>query len=331
MPDEFLEVTKPLVKMLWGEGYFTVPLPERGKKEFKLDMPAFERFDIVAMKWEGEELDVKGIECKIRAGDGIPQARTYQLCMPDVYIASKEEIDEKLAEKLNQYGIGYVQVSESSIKIALEPRRSPFFNRRFYEGEMLPRLITILSFHDFMIECLGMDREEILRKADLGVQKEHLWISNVKASDDVQWSSVWLDGTIRFGVNIEGAEVVRRTFHKRSEKEVKSFFDKLKKLPENFIVRFEDRCPGCPEEKLKPGMQHGPFKELKWHEKWIKELSEDDLNFMAEKIQKYEYIEFGVWAEICRKEEIHSWTRKELLIRMKRHKERLDEIMTFFR
>ncbi|RLI78863.1 hypothetical protein DRP07_10630, partial [Archaeoglobales archaeon] len=85
MPDEFSEITKPLIEMLWEEGYFTVPLPERGKKEFKLDMPAFERFDIVAMKWEDEELDVKAVECKFQVRDGIPQAITYQLCIPDVY------------------------------------------------------------------------------------------------------------------------------------------------------------------------------------------------------------------------------------------------------
>jgi len=52
---------------------------------------------------------------------------------------------------------------------------------RFYEGEVLPRLITILYF---MIECLGVDRKEILKRADLGVQKEKLWISNVKAIEE---------------------------------------------------------------------------------------------------------------------------------------------------
>jgi len=67
----------------------------REKKEFKLDMPAFKRFDIVAMKWDDEELKVKAVESKIHAKDAIPQARTYQLCIPEVYVVAKE-IDENL-------------------------------------------------------------------------------------------------------------------------------------------------------------------------------------------------------------------------------------------
>ena len=51
MMNEFERITKPVVKYLWNEGYFTVPLPRDERKEFKLDMPAFERFDIVAIRW----------------------------------------------------------------------------------------------------------------------------------------------------------------------------------------------------------------------------------------------------------------------------------------
>ena len=330
MPDEFSEITKPLIKEMWEEGYFTIPLPGKGKKEFRLDMPAFERFDVIAMKWDGEELKVNGIECKIRAKDAIPQARTYQLCIPDVYIASREKISKELAEKLNQYGIGYIEVSKDTIKTVLESRRSFLFNKRFYENEVLPRLTTILIFYDYMEKCLGIDREKILEKIDLGIQREYLWISNIRASDNVQWSMTYNGSTktMRFGINLESVKVIRKTFHNKSREEVLTFFKKLKKqLPGNFIIKFENRCPGYPERRMFPGISHQPFNELGVSQKRVLELSENDINFMAEKIRSYEYIEFGIWIEICKEREIQSWTRKDLLRKIKYYKEKyLQEI-----
>ena len=48
---------------------------------------------------------------------------------------------------------------------------------------------------------------------------------------------------------------------------------------------------------------------------------------MAEKIRSYEYIEFGIWIEIYKEREIQSWTRKDLLRKIKYYKEKfLQEI-----
>jgi len=56
----------------------------------------------------------------------------------------------------------------------MEVRRSPFFNRRFYEAEVVPKATTVLLFQDFMTKCLGMNRDEILNEADLGVEEDEL-------------------------------------------------------------------------------------------------------------------------------------------------------------
>ena len=39
-------------------------------------------------------------------------------------------------------------------------------------------------------------------------------------------------------------------------------------------------------------------------------------------IDKYKYIEFGIWVEICKKEEIHSWTGEEFWRKMEYYKKK---------
>ncbi|MCD6458125.1 MAG: hypothetical protein J7K82_04670, partial [Thermoproteales archaeon] len=309
------------------------PLPGVGLKEFRLDMPAFERFDVVAARWDGEgldDVDVKVVECKLEPGAAIPQARTYQLCVPSVYIASNRELDGQLAKKLDRYGIGYIEVSKGSARVVLEARRSSLFSVNFYRSEVLPRVVTLLLFYDFVTKLLGMPRSEVPRKADYSLKRDYLWISHVKASEDVQWSMVYDAGRgiMRLGLNVESTNVVRKCFHGRSLEEVRQFFEWLRDfLPRNFILTFENRCPECPRVKFKPGMQHGPFKELGWRSKPLLDLSNGELDFIAEKILSYEYVEFGVWAIILTLSELPSWTRSALLKQVKHYKERyLDEV-----
>lgn len=316
---EFQKITEPLIKKLWKEGYFTIPMPGKERKEFKLDMPAFKRFDIFAAKWENDQLKVLAVESKIRAAEGIPQARTYQLCIPEVYVASiNEENNRELIEKFIKYGIGYIAVIKGSPQVLVEPRRSPFFNRKFYESEVVPRAITILGFYDFMSKCLGKDRDEILRDTDLGVEVNYLWISDRKSSEGIQWSMVYDGDTIRFGINLESVKAIENAFSKKSESHIKSLFNEIKQLPKNFRIKFERRCPEG--EKFRRGMQHVPYTELGKSEKRVTELSDKDISFMAKKAKNDKYIEFGIWVDICKKEEIPSWNRNELWRKMEYYK-----------
>lgn len=59
---EFDTITQYVAKYYWDRGYFTVPLPRKTIKEFKIDMPAFERFNLIVVKWQNNEVDVKAIE-----------------------------------------------------------------------------------------------------------------------------------------------------------------------------------------------------------------------------------------------------------------------------
>jgi len=337
--EEFEKVTKPLINFFWNEGYFTIPLPGAGLKEFRLDMPAFERFDIVIARWDGEgvdDIDVGVVECKLKPDEGVPQARTYQLCVPKVYVASNRKADNKLAEKLNRYGLGYIEVSNGSPRIVLEPRRSMLFNANFYRSEVLPRVVTLLLFHDFMIEFLGMSRDKILEKVDYSLQKDYLWISHVRATESVQWTAAYEyeaeKGVMRFGLNIESTNAVKTCFHGRSLEEARRLLYWLREfLPGNFILRFDNRCPEYPKVKFKPGMRHKPFKDLGWSSRQLLEVSDEDLDFIAEKVRIYPYVEFGLWIKIFTAEELFSWTRRDLLKRMKYYKEKyLDEVVRRF-
>jgi len=326
MGEEFKEITMPVVNHLWREGYFTIPLPGGEKrKEFKLDIPAFKRFDILAMKWRGRELDVKAVESKMRGKEAIGQARIYQLYIPEVYIASNEEIDSTLIKKLNEYGIGYIKISSETPEILVESRKSAFFNRKAYETEVVPKSVLILSFYDFLVNCLGKERDEILKKIDYGVKENYLWISDRKSTEGIQWSATYNGASIRFGINLESVTAIENAFINKTEEEIRGVFEKIKRLPGNFYISFEDRCPGG--GRFKKGMEHRPFKELdNEKEKMVGELSNKHINFMIQK-SKYKYLEFGIWVEICKKEEIPSWTGEEFWRKMEYYKKKyLDEI-----
>ena len=325
---EFEMITEPLIESFWNDGYFTIPLPGAGMKEFKLDMPAFERFDLVAMRWdksrELDDIDVRVVECKLRPSEAISQARTYQLCAPDVYIASNKALDNRLMSRLDRYGIGYIMVSEGIVRTVLESRRSSLFNINFYRSEMLPRVVTLLLFNDFITGILGVSRDEV-KNVDYGFKKNYLWISNISASKGVQWSMVYDadKGLMRFGLNLESVNVVKNVFHGKSRREVKSFFKWIKELlPGNFLIKFENRCPRCPQGKLMPGMKHEAFKELGWSMKPLAMLTKEELNFIADKIRVYDYVELGLWAIIFKQEELLSWTKTSLLDKAREYKEK---------
>jgi hypothetical protein len=151
---EFGLITRHVVNYFREQGYFTIPLPGKGMKEFRLDLPAFKRFDIVAMKWkEKDDVEIKAVESKLEPKEAILQALIYQLSTPEVYIASNKDIDEELEELLKVCGIGYISVSASNnVCIKLEPKRELVRSRLFprYHNELLLRSRAILGFYDFM-------------------------------------------------------------------------------------------------------------------------------------------------------------------------------------
>jgi hypothetical protein len=321
--NEFKCVTKPLIEYLWNKDYFVVPLPrEKERKEFELDIPAFKKFDIVAMKWSEIGVEVKAIESKMKVYEAIPQARVYQLCMPNVYIASTEKnIDEKLLKSLNDYGIGYIVVSKSGKSITqIEARTSQFFNKSYYESEVLLRVIAILGFYDFMNKNLHMERREILGSIDLGFRVEYVWISDRSAEEGIQWSSGGSGEGISFGINLESVNAIKNAFFGKKEEDIINLFNnKIKNLPKNFRVIFERRCEEG--ERYMPGKKHVPFNELGWKEKKVSELNDKDIKFMIKEVRRNEYIHFGIYVDICRKEEIRSLDRNSILGKIKRFKE----------
>jgi len=259
------------------------------------------------------------VESKKSAAEGIPQARVYQLCMPNVYVASLEsKIENDLAEKFQRYGIGYVSVSEGEPKVLIESRVSPFFNRRFYESEVVPRVVMVLGFCDFMTRCLDIKRDDIQSKIDLGVKLDYLWVSDRKSSEGIQWSSIYTRERFRFGLNLESVKAITTAFARKSEKDILDVFNKIRELPRNFYVKFERRCPEG--SRFIRGAQHHKFRELGWNEKIAPELEDKDVKFMLKKAKEDNLIEFGIWAEICRKEEITVLKREDLWRKMEYHK-----------
>jgi hypothetical protein len=70
-----------------------------------------------------------------------------------------------------------------------------------------------------------------------------------------------------------------------------------------------------------PGKKHVPFNELGWKEKKVSELNDKDIKFMIKEVRRNEYIHFGIYVDICRKEEIRSLDRNSILGKIKHFKE----------
>jgi len=51
--------------------------------------------------------------------------------MPEVFVASTEEIDEKLIQKFDRYEVRYIAVIEEKLKVMVESRISPFLTEIF--------------------------------------------------------------------------------------------------------------------------------------------------------------------------------------------------------
>ncbi|MEM2251246.1 MAG: hypothetical protein QW704_03000 [Candidatus Hadarchaeales archaeon] len=320
MRDEFTEITRPLVDALWKQGYFTIPLPRGKRKEFKLDLPAFERFDVVAFRWEDEEPEIIAVESKKDPEKGVPQARTYQLCIPKVYVASRNK--PKDYQEFFKHGVGLILVQDSQPRIEIEARTSFLFNREFYRRSVLPMIKTIQAFYEFMYEILLLKyppkerREKILNQIDFGVRIDYLWVSDRKSTAGIQWSVVCGEEMIRFGVNLESVKATTDAFGNKNKDEVEEIFDYIRKdLPKDFILHFEQR--GKPEKRFYPGQPHEPFPELGKNRFTLSELTGENFEFMIREVMRNRLLEFGVWGILARGEEIFSISKNELYQKMK--------------
>ncbi|MFE3846218.1 hypothetical protein ACFL1L_05115, partial [Thermoplasmatota archaeon] len=249
------------------------------------------------MKWDENKIKIKAIESKFEANKGLPQARTYQLCIPDVYVAAKDKkLEENLFQKYESYGVGYISVpkSNSKPKILIEPRKSRFFNWKFYEDEVYPRIYTFLAFYDFMDKCLKNNREEILKNICFGIlvgKSDYVWVSDKPADRGIQWSLYYMNNKYRFGLNLESVYPIRQSFNNKDVKELKRIMKEVSKLPKNFIIIFDRRCEVG--TKFKPGLEHVPFEEFGGHEKRIRDMKQKDYDFIIEKTREDELVEAG--------------------------------------
>ncbi len=325
MGEEFEKITKHVVKYWWDKGYFTIPLPKKGRKEFKLDLPAFKKFDILVMKWkEQDNVEIKAVESKLEPEEAIPQALIYQLCTPEVYIASNtliDDIDEDLKKLLKVCGIGYISVSDKEVCIKPKPKRRRGRSQLvpMYRDELLSRARAILGFYDFMEKGFGMEREDILEKIDYGVRTK--WISDKKANSGIQWSLICDEDPVEFGINLECADVFRKCFSEKTEDEIKDLLNNIRKrLPPNFLIKFMRRC----EKGKKPGRggEYKKFSKLEWKKRKIGKLSKKDIELIPQiiKEEKEGYVWFGVYGEVCKRREFLS--RDDFLGKLKDIKEK---------
>lgn len=331
MNEEFALVSRPIIRSFWDQGYFTMPMPGDVQTEFKLDLPAFERLDIIAMKWNDEDLDVIAVESKMRKGsaeqkakalEAVPQARTYQLCIPEVYIASNERLEDFKAKDLRdfeRYGIGLISVDSGSVKCLVSPRKSRLFNRIFFETEVVPRVKVALGFCDFLTEVQGWDRERILREMTYGITREpdQLWLSDREASSGIQWSTVLDERSLRFGVNIENSTILANAIKGKPDDEIRSILKEIRTFPSNARLCFHRRCPL--DKSFVRGSRHTAYPGFD-EGKPAYEITDSEIEFIIKTLREDTLPEFAIWFDICQYDELLLWQRREIWSKMREFK-----------
>ncbi|MEM4973318.1 MAG: hypothetical protein QXR87_06395, partial [Candidatus Hadarchaeales archaeon] len=282
---------------------------------------AFERFDVVAFRWgeKEEEPETLAAESKRDPEKGIPQARTYQLCIPKVYVASTNKPEDY--REFIDHGVGLILIQNSRPKTEIEARVSHLFNKDFYRRSVLPRIKTIQAFYEFMHELLQEyppeeRRKKILNQIDLGVRLDYLWISDRKSNAGIQWSVVCDEEMIRFGINLESVKAATDAFGGKKKEEIEEIFNYIKNLPKDFMIEFKDR--GKPPF---PGKPYKRFSELEKSRFELKDFGPEEEKFIKAKVMEYKYFYLGVWGVPARGEEIISISKNDLYRRMMEVKE----------
>jgi hypothetical protein len=148
--NEFQEITVPALRKLNKDDFVTMPLPGGRKAEIKVNMHAFERFDIVGFRWKDKKMDTFAVESKIVPEEAIPQALIYQTYIPEVYIASNQSLSQGARELLKWYGIGFMRLDGDELTTEIESKPSPLFNVDLHQREIVPKGVAILGFMEFM-------------------------------------------------------------------------------------------------------------------------------------------------------------------------------------
>jgi hypothetical protein len=306
--DEFNTITSPARNLLQEMGYFTIPSHPNTQAEVRLDMPAFERPDILGWKEGSFPFDFVAVESKDNIAGAIAQALVYQTLVPSVYIASDE--DSSIFDLgLRKLGIGRILVHQEKATVVLHPNAPAVYDEN-KTGQVNQIACAFTAYHEFAAGNLGMSKRNIRDAVTYGVNLKgeeglkqvprQIWISDRPAGDGIQWSLVvrFDEQRIDFGLNIESCHALIKHLGWRTESQMTDLLKMIiAEMPKGSRIGFHRRCPlSC--EKFKRGMKHDYYSEYHEPSMEIQDIEKDELEFMSKKVQNDRYIEFSVWARL---------------------------------
>lgn len=224
--------------------------------------------DVVAVNWKQTNLlDTIAVECKLKekskisALKGIRQAIEYQICFPNVYVATQDEDIEYMEAFFEHVGIGHLTIDLVSNEVAetLPSKKGILHNESLFNLNIKDRLIFALIFRDMF--------EGDFR---FGEMNKDGWVAK-DFQNNVQFNCFYgAGGNVGAGLNLErktGFRRVYKSFH------TSKFSDFLKALSDDYVLG------ACID--LWPS---GRFQWL-FQDKQANKVTKNDLNVLVKKIE----------------------------------------------